>query len=324
MPNHLVRFAAFLFIFSVCHLSSAHARGGWWPNDRHCEPDISFVEFPSFDLQTQSPIVMKGKLMLPQRCGRGHGRRDDHDRLPAVVILHGSGGVDSRSDFYARVLVAAGIATLDIDMWDARGVTGAENWPAVPILFYPDAFASLAFLSDQDEIDPDRIGVLGFSWGGIMSLAAAEQLYAEQFGQGLQFAAHVANYPVCYGTNNPSILPPGLSPADAGTQILDLTGAPLMIQVGTEDDYDNGASYCEALADRLANDNPDTDVSVESYPGAYHAWDRLQIPKTVLDPFADEGSFFQTGVLPEVEIIPGVEQAYESRREVVRFFVRNL
>jgi hypothetical protein len=48
------------------------------------------------------------------------------------------------------------------------------------------------------------------------------------------------------------------------------------------------------------------------------------VPVTVFDPFADEGSIFLTGVVPQVDIIPDVEQAYASRERVVKFFRKNL
>ena len=65
-------------------------------------------------------------------------------------------------------------------------------------------------------------------------------------------------------------------------------------------------------------------VEVVEYKGAYHAWDRLMIPVTVQDPFADEGNVFKTGVVPTVEIKPDVDQAYEARKRVVSFFRRHL
>lgn len=277
-------------------------------------PAISFVQFSSPNLLAPStPLTLKGKLSLPgggKHGGCGHGWRG---KLPAVVILHGSAGVDSRGDFYEEALDAAGIATLQIDMWEARGVTGIANRPAAPILTYPDAFSALAFLANHPRIASGRIGVLGFSWGGVVSLASAEQLYATMFGRGLTFKAHVANYPVCYGANNTSI-PVLQPPAQKGTQFLHPTGAPVLTQIGSNDDYDNGAAHCRALA-RLA-DPGGTVIRVIEYPGAYHAWDRLMVPVTALDPLADEGSVFRTGVVPPVRIVPDVEQAFASRERV--------
>ena len=292
------------------------------------QPSISFITYPSPNLAATSPanatLTIEGKLSLPAalvapwRCETGRHSR----RMPAVVILHGSNGVDSRGDFYERALNAEGIATLQIDMWQARGVTGIANRPAAPILTYPDAFNALAFLAARPDIDPERIGVLGFSWGGVVSLAAAEQLYSGEFGGGRRFAAHVANYPVCWGANDTAI--PALNPpAQKGTQFLHLTGAPVLIQIGSLDSYDNGTGHCVALAASVNPSNGNV-VSVNQYPGATHAWDRLMVPETALDPFADEGSYFRTGILPTVVITPDVAQAYQSRDRVARFFLRNL
>jgi len=59
-------------------------------------------------------------------------------------------------------------------------------------------------------------------------------------------------------------------------------------------------------------------LTVISYEGAFHAWDRLQVPITIQDPFSN------CGVGGAVEIVPDVEQAYKSRKKVVRFFRRHL
>lgn len=342
--------ATAVFILLVAFATVAHAKkGGNCPD--HRLPEITFIEYTSFDnnpfnnlpppgIPDDTEITVKGKLKIPTRCNAKRRGRGPKAGLPAVLILHGSAGVDSRGDFYARALNAAGIATLEIDYWEARGVSGVGDRPPLPIVTYPDAFGGLAFLSQHEQIDPARIGVLGFSWGGVMSLAAAEQTYAGLFGQGLQFAAHAAHYPVCYGANNDEILdffPFEVDPLQAGTQFLDLTGAPVLIQIGTQDDYDgteddlgNGADPCLLLAEPkpagpLSGDDAAL-LEVEVYEGAYHAWDRLQVPVSVRDPFGDRGSFLlgDSPIPPIVEIVPDVDQAYESRREVVRFFKHTL
>ena len=291
----------------------------------HWRPVVSFVEFESIDVSQEdpSPLTVKAKLKLPVRYGYGWRKRCfvPKKNVSAVVILHGSAGVDFRGEFYTRALNAAGIATLEIDMWEARGVTGPTDRPRLPIVTYPDAFAALKFLSTHDNIDPDRIGVMGFSWGAVITMASAEELYAEQFGDGLRFAAHVAHYPVCYAYNNP--IGPLNPPAEKGFQFENLTGAPLLIQIGTEDDYDNGAGHCFALVEDL-DDIDKKVVEIAVYQDAFHGWDRLQVPITVRDPFADEGSFFSTGETPTVEIAPNPDQAYASRKRAVKFFRHNL
>jgi dienelactone hydrolase len=288
--------------------------------------NISFVQFQSPDL-TKPPgtmLTIQGKLSVPRHAARPQDDRGQRGKLPAVLILHGSSGVDSRGDFYEAALNDAGIATLQIDMWQARGYNAPGQRPAAIYLTYPDAFSALAFLSQQPNIDAARIGVLGFSWGGLVSMGAAERLYSSTYGNGLTFKAHVAHYPVCYAWNNTALFAKlGLTPAQFGVQWINLTGAPVLIEVGTKDGYDNSSAPCEALA---ASVNPSNGwvVRVNAYPGATHAWDRLMVPIVVNDPFADQGSFFSTGVVPAVQFTPDVDQAFLARERVVRFFQRKL
>ncbi|WP_445372089.1 dienelactone hydrolase family protein [Methylomonas sp. HW2-6] len=282
-------------------------------------PKIEFVEIQSEKLAfnpgvpggvvSQGALTVKAKLSLP---GKRHCR-GKHAGLPAVVILHGSAGVDARGDFYASELQQAGIATLELDMWEARGVASAANRPALPILTYPDAFAALEFLSNQAEIDPERIGVLGFSWGGVMTLASATEQVTQQYGGGRHFKAHVANYPLCYGYNNPR-LPYFSFGSPNGNP---LTGAPVLIQIGELDEYDESAAPCLALKAGLAADEQAL-VDVLSYPDATHAWDRLMVPIAITDNFSHLG---RGGT---VNMIPNVEQAYDAREKTVRFFKRKL
>jgi len=327
--------AGLLALAAVAMLAAGAPRAG---NEARFGPappvDISFIEFqsPNLDptLSSLGPtLTIEGKLSVPEDAAHAgaDSRHDGNRKLPAVLILHGSGGVDARGDFYEAALNKAGIATLQIDMWQARHYTTAGQRPAAISLTYPDAFSALQFLSQQPNIDPARIGVLGFSWGGLVSMGAAELLYSGVYGNGLTFKAHVAHYPACYGWNNTAALKMlRTTPAQFGVQWLNLTGAPVLIEVGTQDDYDNGSGPCEALA---ASVNPSNGgvVSVNAYPGATHAWDRLMVPIVVSDPLADQGSYLLSGFtapVPTVQITPDVNQAFQSRARVVRFFEENL
>ena len=74
---------------------------------------------------------------------------------------------------------------------------------------------------------------------------------------------------------------------------------------------------CFALKDSDSlNSEKQSILEVIAYEGAFHGWDRLEVPIKVIDLFLGEGG--------EVEIIPDVDQAYKSRRNVVRFFLQNL
>lgn len=199
MPiKRLSLLASMLALALHANPSQAHDDG------RGClrQQSVSFVEMqtPNLVFNASGQIVanglltLKGKLQLPSDCRERHGQRG----LPAVLILHGSSGVDARGDFHAEALNEAGIATLEIDMWEARGIGAGAGRPALPALTYADAFTALRFLSARSDIDPARIGVLGFSWGAVVSMASATQNVATAMGGNLRFKAHAANYPICY------------------------------------------------------------------------------------------------------------------------------
>lgn len=259
-------------------------------------PTISYINYQSEDLQNPGNFfTISGQLRIPKVT-------DESEKLPAVILLHGSSGVDSRGSFYAEALNAAGIATFEIDMWGARDISGGENRPALPTLTIPDAFNALALLAENPAIDSDRIAVLGFSWGGVVSMLAANESYTQQFGKGNSFAAFVAHYPICWAYN---IGIPGIT-------FEDLTDAPLLIQVGSLDDYDEGGATCQNLVASLPIAQQEN-VQVKVYNHSHHAWDRLEAPVVV------EDSFSHLGQGGEVDIAPNKYAAKKSRKKVLKF-----
>jgi dienelactone hydrolase len=277
----------YLTIVMAAGLVAMHAQAGKIDSNL---PGISYIQYQSFDIiAPEQKLTIGGQLRMPANEG---------EAIPAVVILHGSAGLDSRGALYARALNDAGIATLEIDMWGARGIAGGGQRPPLPTFTLPDAFGALNYLANTPRIDAQRIGVLGFSWGGVMSLLSADQSYTNNLGNGLQFAAHVAHYPICWGYN---VGIPGI-------MFNNLTGAPVLIQVGSLDDYDEGGAPCQNLAASFP------EVSVKVYPNAHHAWDRLQPPLTVQDPFS------HLGAGGEVNIIPNPGKANQSTKTAVSLF----
>ena len=225
----------------------------------------------------------------------------------AVLICHGSDGVDGRGEYYAGALNAAGIATLEIDMWAARSTSrGAAGRPRSPMETLADAFSALKFLGEQPEIDPTRIGILGFSWGGVVSLLSATQSRADPLRGGLAgFKAHAAHYPVCYAYA-----------ADPRMALTDLTGAPILIQTGDVDTYDHPDAG-EKLAAALAAQGT-AKVRNITYAGAGHGFDRDLPAQTINDPFAHNGA----GGPVLMEFNKSAAEA--TRAEVVSFFKAEL
>lgn len=226
---------------------------------------------------------------------------------PAVLIVHGSGGIDSRGALYAEALNRAGFVTLEIDLWAPRGVRGPAGRPRTVMETLPDAFAALAFLSAQSlDVDAARVGVTGFSWGGVVSMLTAVEAQRARYAQnGQAFAAHAPIYPVCWVYNR---VP--------GYDFRELTGAPVFIQGGEADTYDAPDS-CLSLQQSLPEPALDA-VTVRMHPGATHAFERREPGASYNDPYS------HLGAGGEVEFRYNETAARDSVRAVVAFFTEAL
>lgn len=180
--------------------------------------------------------------------------------VPAVVMLHGSGGVlAARELTYGRQLAAMGVAALVVDAFGARrdkATAFLERLIAITeTMLLADAYAALAYLAARPEIDAGRIVLIGFSYGGMAATYALyEQVAARLAPTGLRFAGHVAFYAPCI-----------VRFADSRT-----TGAPLLMLSGAEDAIVDPAR-CAEVADELRAGGSAVESIV--YAGAYHQWD---------------------------------------------------
>ncbi len=294
----MLRIIGFLAVAAIASLPAAKAQG---PDpelreDLRINPNVPFISDVAFPSLAPTPLTIAGQLRVPATGA---------DKYPAVVIVHGSAGIDSRNKFYADALNLAGIATLEIDLWAARGWLGGVTGrlAGVPETL-PDAYGALKFLAGLPHIDASRIGIMGFSCGGVVTMLTATAPYTNQYtGGALKFAAHAPNYPVCWAYNH---VP--------GYEFNSFTGAPVFIQAGQLDAYDLPTSCPDLVALLSAYDR--TFISAVVYPGATHAWDRLQPAETVTDPYSHLG---QGG---QVEFVPNPAVAAVSRAATVRFFER--
>ena len=181
---------------------------------------------------------------------------------------------------------------------------------------YTQAYGALRYLAQRPDINPKSIGVMGFSWGGIIALATASKVPTEAFmkGSDLQFAAHAPFYAVCY-----SHLRKVEGKASWGNDYYKaFTGAPVLIFNGGRDDYDSSPQECSNFIAALP-EAARRFVKLQFYPNATHGWDvPNRAPWTGHDPYAHAGKGGSVYVEPNSEI------AKASRSKVVEFFVQTL
>jgi dienelactone hydrolase len=185
------------------------------------------------------------------------------DRYPAVVVVQTIAGFQEANEgWLAKELRRGGFATLAYDSFSARGlsqsaVVGSRAGPPLAS-GVADAFAALQFLAAHPRIAADRIGIVGFSFGGeVAHLTAFQALRATMTTGSSRFAAHVATYPGgSYGAR-----------AEAGAY----TGAPILMLLGEVDDNLPVAKVEGYLAYANGAGHP-APITTVVYPGAFHAW----------------------------------------------------
>jgi dienelactone hydrolase len=254
---------------------------------------LHYVSFPSLH---EVPLAIGARLHVPGSATH---------KLPAILILHGSAGPSLREGGYADVLNEAGFVTLEPDQWSARGLRGgAEGRPKTVVETLPDVYGARAFLAAHPAVDSKRIGVIGFSFGGVAAMLAATRAQNSKFlGEG-SFAALMPVYPVCWTYNR---VP--------GFEFRDLVDAPIHLVTGALDQYDNDPEAAPKLVATLpAEDRGRIRTSVMA--GAHHGFDMPGADMEVHDPFGNQG---KGGPLT---MRHNPEATMQSHRLAVEFFTR--
>jgi len=196
------------------------------------------------------PVMLAGQLRIP---------RPGTDRLPAVVLLHGSGGVGTNVIDWEEQLNSIGVATFVLDAFTGRGIVGTSTDQAQlgRLAMTYDAYRALEILEKHPRIDPQRIAVMGFSRGGQAALYASLKRFQRMHGpaSGRDFAAYMPFYASC------------------GTKFVDddeVSPNPIRMFHGAADNYVPVAP-CRDYVTRLKAKG--AKVTLTEYPGANHVFD---------------------------------------------------
>jgi dienelactone hydrolase len=234
---------------SLAMLGAAHAQGF---------VRMEAIPVPTTTLTTQQilsgetlgkPAIVAGQLRIP---------KGGTDKLAAIVLVHGSGGLSASADQWARELNGIGLAVFVLDSFAGRNIISTVNDQSQldHLAMMVDAYRALGVLAQHPRIDPARIAVIGFSKGAVASVYSSNLRFKQQFAApNTEFAAHIGLYTPCntaYRDNDK------------------VTSRPIRMHHGIPDDWVPIAP-CRAYAERLKQVG--ADIALAEYPDSYHAYD---------------------------------------------------
>lgn len=195
-------------------------------------------------------VMLAGELRIPRESGPG--------KLPAVIIMHGSGGINAANQSWAYELNRAGIASFVVDSFSGRGLIQVSSDQAKLGRFAGvlDAFKAYDVLANHPRIDANRIAFIGTSRGGTAVIYTAMRRFQKTWAPNFRGLATFPLYPSCF---------------DRLDQDEDIT-MPINAFHGEIDDYAS-KEQCKAWLKRL--NNAGKAVKSIEYKNAPHSFDSL-------------------------------------------------
>ena len=227
---------------------------------RHSAGAAAASEIVLFESATFPPTAFQKKKAkaegreakpLPGTTIIGHlYKPEGQGPFPAVVLLHGCGGIWKWNKVWANRLADWGYVVLSVDsFWPRHRRSVCKNGGLIPASVRAfDAFGAKSYLGRLPYIDAERIAMLGMSHGGWTVLHAANQAASDKL-ELKPFRAAIALYPWC----------------DDVEQL----NAPLLILIGQLDDW-TPVRRCESFA---AITKTPHEFTFKIYPDAHHVFD---------------------------------------------------
>jgi len=242
------------------------------------------AESHAFAVTSPAHATITAELSTPRGAGP----------FPAVILLHGCGGVGPHIKDWAVWLRHEGYAAFVLDSFGGRGLKRLCGGSAALTgrMRAPDVFAAARYLKMLPQIDGKRIAAIGYSHGGwtLMWAVATEAQYPD-----VDIRAFIMFYPTCTGWKT---LP--------GT-------TPVLMLLGGKDDW-TPAAPCEALAQSASRTRGH--ITAVVYPDAFHAFDSPGIIGRRMVPDA------RGGLGATIEYNPKAHE--DAEKQVRAFLAQNL
>lgn len=129
-------------------------------------PENDKVRHSKVTFHNRYGITLAADLYIPKNA---------EGKLPAIAISGPFGAVKEQSSgLYAQTLAERGFLTIAFDPSYTGESGGEPRYVASPDINTEDFSAAVDYLANRDDVDTDRIGILGIcGWGGMALNAAA-------------------------------------------------------------------------------------------------------------------------------------------------------
>ncbi len=129
-------------------------------------PKSKKVDHKKITFHNRYGITLAADMYIPKKY---------KGKLPAIAVSGPFGAVkEQASGLYAQTMAERGFLTIAFDPSYTGESGGEPRYMASPDINTEDFMAAVDFLSVQDNVDSDRIGIIGIcGWGGLAINAAA-------------------------------------------------------------------------------------------------------------------------------------------------------
>ena len=183
--------------------------------------------------------------------------------FPAIVLLHGCSGVLEKHRVWAKDLVEWGYLVLIPDSFSSRGITrlcgaGDAVWQKFNELRPYDTYAALQYLNNLNQVDTNRVGLIGWSYGGTIALKMLDKAFPPADGAAA-VSAGISLYPGCWQYME-----------YIRTTTAYSSHAPLLVLQGGSDNWTSPENCIKFVDSAKDSEFP---VKIRIYPGAFHDFD---------------------------------------------------
>ncbi len=179
MKANALLIASLTLVLGLCPAAPFAAQDPHAKTDKFMEEKLNLTQewdkvFPLSDKVHHSKVTFHNRYGVTLAADL-YMPKNASGKLPAIAVSGPFGAVkEQASGLYAQTLAERGFLTLAFDPSFTGESGGQPRYVASPDINTEDFSAAVDYLATRDNVDPERIGILGIcGWGGFAVNAAA-------------------------------------------------------------------------------------------------------------------------------------------------------